>query len=159
MRRVVVTGLGILSSIGEGTMQTWDNLLACKSGIKKITFFNTDDLSSKIAGYISNNEKYENYININKYLDNKEIKRNDRFIQYGLVASSFAIKDANLDELSDEQKLRTGVSVGSGIGGLETIYNGSVTLVDRGPRKISPFFIPSSLINLLSGQISIKHGF
>ena len=159
MRRVVVTGIGLLSSIGVGKENTWTNLLNGKSGIKKINNFNTDEFTCKIAGYISNDESNENYFNISSHLDNKEIKRNDRFIQYGIVAAKMAVEDSGIQNLSDEDKLNTGVIVGSGIGGLETIYNGSLTLNNNGPRKLSPFFIPSSLINLLSGQISIKYGF
>ena len=159
MRRVVVTGIGLLSSIGVGKENTWTNLLAGKSGIKKINNFNTDEFTCKIAGYISNDESNENYFNISSHLDNKEIKRNDRFIQYGIVAAKLAVEDSGIQNLSEEDKLNTGVIVGSGIGGLETIYNGSLTLNNNGPRKLSPFFIPSSLINLLSGQISIKYGF
>ena len=159
MRRVVVTGIGLLSSIGVGKENTWTNLLNGKSGIKKINNFNTDEFTCKIAGYISNDESNENYFNISSHLDNKEIKRNDRFIQYGIVAAKLAVEDSGIQNLSDQDKLNTGVIVGSGIGGLETIYNGSLTLKNNGPRKLSPFFIPSSLINLLSGQISIKYGF
>ena len=159
MRRVVVTGIGLLSSIGVGKENTWTNLLNGRSGIKKIKNFNTDEFTCKIAGYISNDESNENYFNISSHLDSKEIKRNDRFIQYGIVAAKLAVEDSGIQNLSDQDKLNTGVIVGSGIGGLETIYNGSLTLNNNGPRKLSPFFIPSSLINLLSGQISIKYGF
>ena len=159
MRRVVVTGIGLLSSIGVGKENIWTNLLNGKSGIKKINNFNTDEFTCKIAGYISNDESNENYFNISSHLDNKEIKRNDRFIQYGIVAAKLAVEDSGIQNLSEQDKLNTGVIVGSGIGGLETIYNGSLTLKNNGPRKLSPFFIPSSLINLLSGQISIKYGF
>ena len=159
MRRVVITGLGLVSSIGNNVSETWDNLITGKSGIKKISSFDVSDLPCKIAGYISHNEKDEYYVDRSKYLETREINRNDRFIQYGLIASKMAVEDAGLMTLDDKSKLRVGVSVGSGIGGLETIYNGSITLNEKGSRKISPFFIPSSLINLTSGQISIKFGF
>jgi len=159
MRRVVVSGIGLISSIGNNLESTWNNLISGTSGIKKITSFDTSNLNCKIAGFISHEETEKFYLNRNNFLDNREINRNDRFIQYGLIASKLAIEDANLSVISEESKNRTGVSVGSGIGGLETIYNGSITLNSKGPRKISPFFIPSSLINLLSGQISIKYGF
>ena len=159
MRRVVVTGLGLLSSIGDNVEKTWSNLIEGKSGINNITSFDTSDLPSKIAGSISHNEKDEFYVDRLKFLETRDINRNDRFIQYGLIASKMAIEDSGILNLSDVKKLRVGVSVGSGIGGLETIYNGSITLQEKGSRKISPFFIPSSLINLLSGQISIKYGF
>ena len=159
MSRVVITGLGLVSSIGNNVSETWDNLIAGKSGIRKISSFDVSDLPCKIAGYISHNEKDEYYVDRSKYLETREINRNDRFIQYGLIASIMAVEDAGLMTLDDKSKLRVGVSVGSGIGGLETIYNGSITLNEKGSRKISPFFIPSSLINLTSGQISIKFGF
>ena len=159
MSRVVITGLGLVSSIGNNVSETWDNLITGKSGIKKISSFDVSDLPCKIAGYISHNEKDEYYVDRSKSLEVREINRNDRFIQYGLIASKMAVEDAGLMTLDDKSKLRVGVSVGSGIGGLETIYNGSITLNEKGSRKISPFFIPSSLINLTSGQISIKFGF
>ena len=159
MSRVVITGLGLVSSIGNNVSETWNNLITGKSGIKKISSFDVSDLPCKIAGYISHNEKDEYYVDRSKYLETREINRNDRFIQYGLIASKMAVEDAGLMALDDKSKLRVGVSVGSGIGGLETIYNGSITLNEKGSRKISPFFIPSSLINLTSGQISIKFGF
>ena len=159
MKRVVITGLGLLTSIGDNTNKTWNNLLKCKSGIKKISNFDVSDLTCQIAGYMPHNIEDEFYYNEDLFLEKKEINRNDRFIQYGLVAAKNAIEDANLSSLTDDQKLKVGVTVGSGIGGLETIYNGSITLKEKGGKKISPFFIPSSLINLLSGQISIKYGF
>ena len=159
MRKVVVTGMGLLTSIGNDKDSTWDNLINGKSGIKKITQFDVSNLPTKIAGYINNNPDEENYFNQSASLDVRDINRNDRFIQYGLVAAKMAIEDAGINTLTDEEKLRTGVSVGSGIGGLETIYEGSLTINNQKPKKLSPFFIPSSLVNLLSGQISIKYGF
>ena len=159
MRRVAVTGVGLLTSIGNDKKQTWDNLINCKSGINKIQNFDTSELSCKIAGYISHDENDNYYYDRSIHLEAKDIKRNDRFIQYGIAAAKMAIKDAGIENLSEEQKLRIGVSVGSGIGGLETIYEGSLTINNSSPKRLSPFFIPSSLINLLSGQISIKYGF
>ena len=159
MRRVVVTGMGLLSTLGNDITNSWNNLLNGKSGIKEITQFDTSDLPCKIAGYISNDPESENYFNKDSIIETKDIKRNDRFIQYGLVAAKMAVENAGIDKLSDIQKEKIGVSVGSGIGGLETIYDGSITINQKGPKKLSPFFIPSSLVNLLSGQISIKYGF
>ncbi len=159
MRRVVITGMGLLSSIGNNLDASWKNLINSKSGIKQINHFDVSDLPSKIAGYISNDPDDENYFNKSSFLETRDLKRNDRFIQYGLIAANMAIEDAGLNNLSEAQKLRVGVSVGSGIGGLETIYEGSLTINEKGPKKLSPFFIPSSLVNLLSGQISIKFGF
>ncbi len=159
MRRVVVTGLGLLTSIGNDTKTSWNNLLNGKSGIKKIDHFDVTDLPAKIAGHLENDPDNKDYFNKSAHLELKDIKRNDRFIQYGLIAAKMAIADANLNNLSDEDKLKVGVSIGSGIGGLETIYEGSLTISSKQPKKLSPFFIPSSLVNLLSGQISIKYGF
>tara|TARA_Y100001970_G_scaffold240702_1_gene303641 strand:- start:11177 stop:12433 length:1257 start_codon:yes stop_codon:yes gene_type:complete len=159
MRRVVVTGIGLLSSIGKNKDETWKNLIDGKSGIKKIDKFDVSEFPCKIAGYISHDEKDEYYFDLLSYLDPREIKRNDRFIQYGIVAAKMAVEDSGIDQLDINDKIKTGVIVGSGIGGLETIYEGSLTVKSQGPRKLSPFFIPSSLINLLSGQISIKYGF
>ena len=159
MKRVVVTDLGLLTSIGNNAEDTWANLINLKSGIKKISHFDTDGLSCKIAGHISHDENDDFYYDRSIHLDLKDIKRNDRFIQYGLAAAKMAVDDSGLTDLNDNEKLKIGVSVGSGIGGLETIYEGSLTVENKGPRKLSPFFIPSSLVNLLSGQISIKYGF
>jgi len=159
MRRVVVTGMGLLTSIGSGVEETWANLLSTKSGIQKITSFDVENSPCKIAGFISNDENSPNYFNIEKHIEKKIINRNDRFIQYGIIAANFAIKDSGIDILNEQQKLRIGVSVGSGIGGLETIQDNTIILKEKGPRRISPFFVPASLINLLSGQISIEHGF
>ncbi len=159
MRRVVVTGMGLLTSIGNDKESTWENLINSYSGIKKINQFDISDLPAKIAGYISNDPEDKYYFNKSSYLETRDIKRNDRFIQYGLIAANMAIQDAGLMNISDEDKLKIGVSVGSGIGGLETIYEGSLTINNKENKKLSPFFIPSSLVNLLSGQISIKHGF
>jgi len=159
MKRVVVTGLGLLTSIGNNKDDTWNNLINCESGIKKISHFDTEGLSCQIAGFISHDVNDRFYYDRSLHLNLKDIKRNDRFIQYGIAAAKMAIEDAGLDEIQEKEKLKIGVSVGSGIGGLETIYEGSLTINTKGPRKLSPFFIPSSLVNLLSGQISIKHGF
>ncbi len=158
MRRVVVTGVGLLSTLGNNKDSTWKNLINGKSGIKKIDQFDTSDLPCKIAGYLSNNPEDPNFFNNPQQIDTRDINRNDRFIQYGLVAAKMAYDDAGLKDLNEAQKEKIGVSVGSGIGGLETIYNGSLTINNRGPKKLSPFFIPSSLVNLLPGQISIKYG-
>ena len=159
MRRVVVTGMGLLTSLGNDLDTSWDNLINKKSGIKKINHFDVSNLPAKIAGYINNNPDDKDYFNKSSILEVRDINRNDRFIQYGIVAAKMAIDDSDLNNISDEEKFRVGVSVGSGIGGLETIYEGSLTINNEKPRKLSPFFIPSSLVNLLSGQISIKYGF
>ncbi len=154
-----MTGMGLLTSLGNNKDTSWDNLINTKSGIKKINHFDVSNLPSKIAAYVNNDPEDENYFNKDSFLEQRDIKRNDRFIQYGLVAAEMAIEDAGLKNLSEKDKLRIGVSVGSGIGGLETIYEGSLTINKKESNKLSPFFIPSSLVNLLSGQISIKYGF
>ena len=159
MRRVVVTGMGLLTSLGNNKETSWSNLIEKKSGIKKINHFDVSGLPSKIAGYLSSDPDDEHYFNKDSILLPRDLNRNDRFIQYGLVAAKMAIVDAGLQNLKEEDKLRIGVSVGSGIGGLETIYEGSLTINNKESKKLSPFFIPSSLVNLLSGQISIKYGF
>ena len=143
MRRVVVTGMGLLTSIGNNKEISWDNLINKKSGIKKINHFDVSGLPAKVAGYINNNPDEEHYFNEKSFLEPRDINRNDRFIQYGLVAAEMAIEDAGLKNVSENNKLRIGVSVGSGIGGLETIYEGSLTISNKEPKKLSPFFIPS----------------
>ena len=108
MRRVVVTGMGLLTTLGNNLDISWDNLINCKSGIKQIKHFDVSDLPSKIAGYINNNPEDENYFNKSSFLEVKDLKRNDRFIQYGLLAANMAIEDAGLINLTEEEKLKVG---------------------------------------------------
>ena len=159
MRRVVVTGIGLVTPLGDGVKESWNNLINLNSGIKTIKEFEPIDLACKIAGYINHNSNEPNYFDSLKYIEKKDIKKIDRFILYGIAASIQAVKDAGLENINEEEKLKTGVIIGSGIGGLETIYNTTLNLEKNGAKRVSPFFIPSSLINLLSGQISIKYGF
>ena len=159
MRRVVVSGIGLISSIGNNLESTWNNLISGTSGIKKITSFDTSDLTCKIAGEVPSGSLNEGKLELDEWFEIKEQRKLDRFIMLGIIAADEAIKDSNI-RLSDEETLcKTGVMVGSGIGGLKTISETSILLKEKGPRRISPFFIPSSLINLISGQISIKYGF
>jgi len=151
-RRVVVTGLGMLSPVGNSVAESWRNVVAGKSGIGLISRFDTSDFGVKIGGEISG-------LDINRYIDKKEARRMDVFMQYGLIASMQAVEDAGIAELSDAQKLRTGVAFGSGIGGIETIGLVRDTFVKSGPRRVSPFFVPSSIINMIAGNIAIKYGF
>ena len=137
MKRVVVTGIGLLTSLGINSEIIWSNLLNRKSGIKIIKNFDVSDLPCKIAGYISHDQDDENFYDRSLHLEKKEIKRNDRFIQYGLVAAIMAVKDSGIEDLKEAEKLEVGVSTGSGIGGLETIYNGSITVKET--KKLSPF--------------------
>ena len=150
MRRVVVTGLGTINPLGNTVDTSWNSLINSKSGISKITKFDVDSYPCKIAGSIDDSK-----IN-NEIVSLRDQRKIDRFITLGLIAASEAINDSGFVS-RNENSFRSGVMVGSGIGGLETIYRNSSILDNQGIRKISPFFIPSSLINLLSGQISIKY--
>ena len=150
MRRVVVTGLGTINPLGKNVSLSWNSLINSKSGISRITKFEVDNFPCKIAGLIDDSE-------INSEIVSKRDQRKiDRFITLGLIAAAEAIKDSGFSS-TDESSIRSGVMVGSGIGGLDTIYKNSSILDNQGIRKISPFFIPSSLINLLSGHISILY--
>ena len=150
MRRVVVTGLGTINPLGKNVSTSWNSLINSKSGISKISKFEVDNFPCKIAGLIDDSE-------INSEIVSKRDQRKiDRFITLGLIAAAEAIKDSGFSS-TDESSIRSGVMVGSGIGGLDTIYKNSSILDNQGIRKISPFFIPSSLINLLSGHISILY--
>ena len=160
MRRVVVTGLGILTPLGLGVDINWNRLVSGTVGINQIKNFDVTDLPCKIAGQIpSKNNDPEGGLNIDDWIEPREYKRIDRFIAYGLISSSLAVEDSGWKPQKDHEKNRTGVILGSGIGGLETISETTELLNSKGPRKVSPFFIPSALINLLSGQVSIKYGF
>jgi len=160
MREVVVTGIGLVTPLGLGHHVNWKRLKNGYSGIRKIETFDTDDLPCKIAGQVPNVlEDLEGGLNINDWIDSKDLRRIDRFIAYGLIAAQMAIEDSKWVPSNIDENEKTGVLVGSGIGGLETIANTTEILNTKGPRKISPFFIPSALINLISGQISIKYNF
>ncbi len=150
MRRVVVTGIGTINPLGNSVETSWNPLINSKSGISKITKFDVNNYPCKIAGSIE-----DSLIN-DEIVSSRERRKIDRFITLGLIAANEAINDSGFI-LDDESSLRSGVMVGSGIGGLDTIYKNSSILDNQGIRKISPFFIPSSLINLLSGHISIKY--
>ena len=151
-RRVVITGLGQISPVGNDVETAWQNLLAGKSGIDRITKFDASDVSCQIAGEVKD-------FDISQYLPAKEARRMDSFIHYGIAGALQAIKDARLDEFTELDKDRVGVNIGSGIGGLPLIEETSRTVVAGGARKINPFFIPGSLINLISGHITILKGY
>jgi 3-oxoacyl-[acyl-carrier-protein] synthase II len=154
-RRVVVTGLGCVSPVGNSVAESWANLLAGRSGIDLVTSFDTGTLSVKFAGEVKN-------FNVADYMPEKEARHMDRFIHLGLAAADQAIKDAGLpqgDQLDPELATRIGVNIGSGIGGLPMIEQTHAELMSRGPRRISPFFVPASIINMISGHVSIRHGF
>ena len=150
-RRVVITGLGLLSPLGNEVENSWSNLLAGMNPVKPIQYFDTSDYDTKFAASLPSFEP-------EKYLEKKEIRRLDRFIQYGVAASKECILDSGIDE-SNTNFERIGVSIGSGIGGLGTIENYANVLSQSGTKKISPFFVPGSIINMVSGYVSIKFGF
>ena len=158
MRRIVVTGLGIVCPLGVGVDNVWDRIVAGKSGIRKITEFPTDDLRSKIAGMVPDGATSEGLYCATDWSEPKEIRKNNNFINYAVAAAKMAFHDCGFTPESDEQRERSGVLVGSGIGGLTTIADGAIDLAEKGAGRFSPFFIPSALINLASGQISIKYG-
>ena len=160
MRRVVVTGMGLTTPLGNGVDINWKRLTSGVVGINKIENFNVADLPCKIAGQVpSINNDPEGGLNIDQWIEPREYKRIDRFISYGIISAIQAIEDSGWKPQTENQKNKTGVILGSGIGGLETIANTTELLNSKGPRKVSPFFIPSALINLLSGQVSIRYGF
>lgn len=162
MRRVVITGLGILSPLGLGAAHNWEKLTKGCSGIREIKSFDASELTSRIAGEVPTKSETEDgpgYLDINKFIEHKEQKKMDRFIHYGLIAGIEAVEDSGWKPQDYEGQCRTGVLIGSGIGGLINIHDTSVLMAEKGPRRISPFFIPSSLINLISGQVSIRYGF
>ena len=160
MREVVVTGIGLVTPLGVGNDINWQRLIDGYIGVNKITNFDVSDLPCKIAGQIPSKDKdQEGGLEIDDWIDQRELRRIDRFIAYGLIASQLAVKDSGWMPTDSKSLIRTGVLVGSGIGGLETIANTTEILNSRGARKVSPFFIPSALINLLSGHISIKFKF
>ena len=150
-RRVVVTGLGVVSPVGIGVQTAWANIVAGKSGITRITKFDASNFSSQIAGEVKN-------FDVSQFLPAKEARRMDTFIQYGLAAAIEAVKDSGI-EATEENAERIGVSIGSGIGGLRLIEETNDTYDEGGPRKISPFFIPGTIINMISGNLSIMFGF
>ena len=158
MRRVVVTGLGMVTPLGVGVDHNWKQILAGKSGIDCITGFDVDDIACKIAGQVPGPDE-EGGLDLDAFIDPREQRRQDRFIQLGLVAAQLAVEDSGWMPDDVEAQNRTGVMIGSGIGGLETIVTTDQLMNERGTRRISPFFIPSALINLISGHVSIKYGF
>lgn len=166
MRRVVVTGIGLITSLGLDVETSWKNLINSKSGIKKIppSLFSTENISSKVAGYITTiDEDSINGFDPSKYIDNKHIRSMDRFIMFTVAAAAQAVKDSGIEIKNDEEAYRSGVLIGAGIGGLLCIENNANILLkndvdgEKGPKRISPFFIPASLINLASGHVAIQY--
>ncbi|USG67737.1 beta-ketoacyl-ACP synthase II [Brevibacillus ruminantium] len=149
-RRVVITGVGVVSPIGNDATTFWKNLLEGKSGISRITSFDVSDYPTQIAGEVKDFDP-------EAYMDKKEIRRTDRFVQFGLAAAKMAVEDAKL-EITAENAERVGVYIGSGIGGLSTWEEQHRTLLEKGPRRVSPFFIPMLIANMASGAVSIQYG-
>ncbi len=159
MRRVVITGMGIVSPVGVGVDNAWKNLIESKSGLSSITGFDASFMASNVAGEIKSGDYKDGKFNINEWMDEKESRRVDKFIQYAMCSAKQAMEDSGLlNVLSEEDKLNFGVNIGSGIGGLQCIYENANFLGNGNYKKISPFFLPASLINLASGQISIEYG-
>ena len=156
MRRVVVTGIGMVSPLGCGAETTWKRILNGESGARKIEKFDVSDLPCKIAMPVP--REGEGAFNPDDWMDPKEAKRVDEFIVYAVSAATQALEDAGWKPTTDEEQWRTGTLIGSGIGGLEGIAETALTLRDKGPRRVSPFFITGRLINLASGYVSIQHG-
>src|SRR5688572_30023763 len=166
MRRVVVTGIGLLTPLGQGTELTWKRILEGKSGAGNITAFDVSDYACKVAcevprvdGRGGGGPDIEGSFDPDKTMAPKDQRRVDDFILYAMAAADEAVKDADWTPVDEAERERTGVIIGSGIGGLATIEKTSVELFEKGPRRVSPFFIPSALINLASGQVSIRYGF
>jgi len=163
MRRVVVTGLGLVSPLGNGVEHAWKRLINGESGLGPITRFDAKDMACKIAAQVPLKSDFSGEapvwaFNADDWMEPKEQRKVDTFIVFGIAAAVQAIQDSGWLPQTEEEKCRSGVQIGSGIGGIGTIAEGAITLKERGPRRISPFFIPSSLINLVSGHVSIRFG-
>lgn len=159
MRRVVVTGMGLVTPLGCGVSANWERLTAGKSGLKAIDSFDVSDLPAKVAGIVPRGVGEPHLFNPDSFTAAKDRRRMDEFIVYAMGAAIDAVEDSGWMPEAEEDRERTGVMIGSGIGGLPSISNGAMTLAEGGPRKVSPFFIPASLINLASGHVSIRYGF
>jgi 3-oxoacyl-[acyl-carrier-protein] synthase II len=158
MRRVVVTGLGMVTPLGCGVEPTWKNLLAGKSGAVRITDFEVSDLACRIACHVPRGDGTDGTFNADQWMEPKEQRKVDPFIVFAMTAATQALNDAGWHPKSYEDQCATGVMLGSGIGGIGGIYEASATLIERGPRRVSPFFIPGRIINLAGGYVSIEHG-
>ena len=159
MRRVVVTGLGLVTPLASGVEETWTRLLDGQSGAGPITHFDASNVATKYACEIPYGDGTNGTFNPDDWLAPKERRKVDDFILYGIAAAEMAVRDSGWMPEDEEGRLRTGVMIGSGIGGLQSIAETALLIHEKGPRRVSPFFIPGALINLISGQVSIKHGF
>ena len=158
MRRVVITGIGMVSPLACGAEPTWQRLLRGQSGVKRIEKFDVSDITCKIAGTIPRGDGSDGTFDPDQWMEPKEQRKVDDFIIYAMCAATQALDDAGWHPKEYDDQIATGVMIGSGIGGVEGIAETSLLLRDRGPRRVSPFFIPGRLINLASGHVSIKHG-
>ncbi len=159
MRRVVVTGLGLVTPLASGVEETWTRLLDGQSGAGPITHFDASNVATKYACEIPYGDGTNGTFNPDDWMEPKERRKVDDFILYGIAAAEMAVRDSGWAPEDEEGRLRTGGMIGSGIGGLQSIAETSLLIKEKGPRRVSPFFIPGALINLISGQVSIKHGF
>jgi 3-oxoacyl-[acyl-carrier-protein] synthase II len=159
MRRVVVTGMGVACPLGLGVEHVWGRLIESQSGIGPITLFDPETMTAKIAGEVPRGVKADHCLDIAEWIPVKDHKKMDRFIQLALVAAAEAVEDSGWVPKTDDDAYATGVMIGSGIGGLQTIYEASILIHEGRARRLSPFFIPSALINLASGHVSIRYGF
>jgi 3-oxoacyl-[acyl-carrier-protein] synthase II len=159
MRRVVVTGLGLVTPLADGVEASWQRLLAGESGAGPITRFDASNVVTKYACEVPLGDGNDGTFNFERYMEPKERRKVDDFILYGLAAAQQAVEDSGWMPEEDEDRLRTGVMIGSGIGGLRSIEETTLLIRERGPKRVSPFFIPGALINLISGQVSIRYGF
>ena len=159
MRRVVITGLGMVSPLASGVEETWSRLIAGDNAAGTITRFDADNFVTNYACEIPFGDGTNGTFNPSDWMEPKDRRKVDDFILYGIAAADMAVADSGWAPTDEEDLYRTGVMIGSGVGGLSTIANTSIVLQERGPRRVSPFFIPSCLINLISGQVSIRHGF
>ena len=159
MRRVIVTGLGLVTPLGVGAERVWKRLISAESGIRSIQSFDVSDLPAKIAGQVPRGETAAGEFNADDWVPPKDQRKMDEFIVFAIAAADQAVKDSGWTPQDDEARERTGVMIGSGIGGLPGITEGALTVHEKGPRRLSPFFIPSNLINLASGHVSIRYGF
>jgi 3-oxoacyl-[acyl-carrier-protein] synthase II len=159
MRRVVVTGLGMVTPLACGVEETWSRLIAGQSGAGTITRFDTSNVVTQYACEIPMGDGSDGTFNPDDWMEPKEQRKVDDFIIYGMAAAVQAVRDAGWDDIPEAEKLRTGVMIGSGIGGLNSIAETAVLIKEKGPKRVSPFFIPGALINLVSGQVSIRFGF
>jgi 3-oxoacyl-[acyl-carrier-protein] synthase II len=159
MRRVVVTGMGLVTPLGIGLERVWRRLVAGESGIRAIQSFDVSDLPSRVAGQVPRGDRASGLFNADDWVPPKDQRRMGEFIVFAMAAAVQAVEDSGWQPDSEEECERTGVMIGSGIGGLPGIAEAAITLHERGPRRVSPFFIPSCLINLASGNLSIRYGF